>query len=169
MKTFIVRYKLFLGLLALAFSLLLFLPDIGSNSARNSLALLTEMLVIVPPVFLLLGLFDVWVPKETIMKSMGTESGLLGILLAFMLGSFAAGPLYAAFPVAAALMNKGCKFSNLLIFMGAWSTTKIPMLLFEAGSISVNYMLLRLALNIPGILIIAFLMDRMLTFSPSDN
>jgi hypothetical protein len=57
------------------------------------------------------------------------------VVLAILIGSAAAGPLYGAFPVAAVFMKKGVKFSNILIFIGAWSTTKIPMILFEVSSL----------------------------------
>ncbi len=98
--------------------------DITSNS-------LLEMTSIIPPVFILLGLLDVWVPKEIMIKYLGEHSGLSGIFISFIIGSAAAGPLYGSFPIAAILMKKGAKFSNVLIFIGAWSTTKIPMFLFR--------------------------------------
>jgi uncharacterized membrane protein YraQ (UPF0718 family) len=114
------------------------------------------MIVFLPSIFILLGLLDVWVERETMIKIMGKNSGLLGILIAYFLGSAAAGPLYAAFPVAGVLLKKGCNFFNVLIFMGAWSTTKIPLLLFESSSLGLDFMLLRLILDIPGIALIAF-------------
>lgn len=40
--------------------------------------------------------------------------------------------------------------------MGAWSTTKIPMLLFEISALGARFALLRLAISIPGIIIIAY-------------
>ena len=113
------------------------------------------MLLVIPPIFLLLGLLDVWVPRETLMKYMGEGSGLKGPAIAFALGSAAAGPLYGAFPVAALLMKKGASFTNILIFIGAWSTTKIPMLLFEMNALGVRFALARLAIDIPGIILIA--------------
>jgi hypothetical protein len=58
-------------------------------------------------------------------RFIGDKSGLLGILLAVFIGSAAAGPLYGAFLVAAVFMRKGVKFTNLLVFLGAWSTTRI--------------------------------------------
>ena len=73
-----------------------------------------------------------------------------------------AGPLYAAFPVAGMLLKKGSKFSNVLIFMGAWSTTKIPLLLFEASSMGWTFMLLRFAIDIPVIVLIAFITEKLL-------
>ena len=78
------------------------------------------MALIIPPIFVLLGLLDVWVPRDTMVKYMGEDSGLKGIILSFVIGSAAAGPLYAAFPVAAVFMRKGVKFTNVLIFIGAW-------------------------------------------------
>ena len=120
------------------------------------------MILILPPVFILLGLLDVWVPREMMVKYMGEGSGLKGVLLAFILGSAAAGPLYVVFPVAIAFMKKGVKFSNILVLIGAWSTTKIPMLMFELNSLGASFMLTRLALNIPVILIITVIMGRML-------
>ena len=121
-----------------------------------------EMLSVIPPIFILLGLLDVWVQRETMIKLMGEKSGVLGILMAFSLGSAAAGPLYAAFPIAAVLLKKGSKFSNVLIFIGAWSTTKIPMLLFEASSMGWTFMITRFVIDIPGIMLIAYITERLL-------
>ena len=89
-------------------------------------------------------------------KFMGEGSGIRGIIIAIIMGSVAAGPLYAAFPIAAMLMKKGAKLTNILIFIGAWSTTKIPMLLFEISALGARFALTRLALSIIGIMIIAY-------------
>ena len=127
------------------------------------------MLSILPPVFILLGLLDVWIKRETMIKFMGEKSGIIGVLLAFLLGSAAAGPLYAAFPVAAVLLKKGSKFSNVLIMIGAWSTTKIPLLLFEASSMGIKFMITRFILNIFGIAIIAYTVERFLSKEEIDK
>ena len=117
-----------------------------------------EILLVLPPIFVLIGLLDVWVPKETMIKHLGEESGLKGIIIAFLLGIFAAGPLYVAFPIAAVFMKKQVKFTNIIIFIGAWSTTKIPMLLFEISALGYRFALSRLFLNIFVIIIIAYFM-----------
>jgi uncharacterized membrane protein YraQ (UPF0718 family) len=164
MKKFIQRYKFFLLLIFVNIILIIYHPEIGLKSIETSSTSLIEMIIVVPPIFLLLGLFDIWVPRETIIALRGEKSGILGISLALLLGSFSAGPLYAAFPVAAVLMNKGSKFSNILLFVGAWATTKIPMLLFEASSMGWKFMLTRLIINIPGIIIMAYLVETMISF-----
>ena len=58
-------------------------------------------------------------------------------------------------------MKKGAKFSNILIFIGAWSTTKIPMLLFELTSLGASFAITRLLINIPGIIIIAYALEKL--------
>ncbi|OHD25522.1 MAG: permease [Spirochaetes bacterium GWB1_59_5] len=154
-KSLIGRYRaVIIAGLALA-ALVVFMPELGPRVGMSLLEQGRTMLLVLPPIFLLLGLLDVWVPRETLMRFMGPGSGFKGLVLSFALGSAAAGPLYGAFPVAAVLMRKGASFSNILIFIGAWSTTKIPMLLFEMNALGVRFALARLAIDIPGIIIIA--------------
>lgn len=121
-----------------------------------------EMIMILPPIFVLMGLLDVWVPKDVMSKYMGEGSGLKGILISIFIGSAAAGPLYGAFPVAAVFMKKGVKLTNIFIFIGAWSTTKIPMFLFELSSMGPKFAITRLIVNIPGIFIISYLLNYLL-------
>lgn len=102
-------------------------------------------------------------------KYMGDDSGLVGIILSILLGSAAAGPLYGAFPVAAVFMKKGVKFSNILIFIGAWSTTKIPMFLFEAASLGNVFAITRLLIDIPGIIIIAYILQKLVSKKEIEN
>lgn len=152
------RYRFFL-IAALFLSMLAMgNRELGIEAINITGYSLKEMILVIPPIFLLLGLLDVWVPKETMVKYMGEDSGLKGILLAFLIGSAAAGPLYGAFPVAAVFMKKGVKFSNVLIFIGAWSTTKIPMLLFEISALGAKFALTRLLVDIPGIILIAYVL-----------
>ncbi|SHN48535.1 permease [Desulfovibrio litoralis] len=152
------RYKFAIILLVVSIAVGFIKPQTGERIFAITKENTLEMLAIVPPIFILLGLLDVWVPKETMVKYMGQGSGIRGSLLAFILGSAAAGPLYAAFPVAGILKDKGSTLFNIFIFIGAWSTTKLPLLLFESASLGINFTLLRLLLNIVGIVVIAFLL-----------
>ena len=163
MRQLMKRYRAFLVVLVLMIVLFLVNRDLGGSSFEKAGFTIKEMLMILPPIFVLLGLLDVWVPREAMVRFMGDGSGIIGIILAMLLGSAAAGPLYGAFPVASVFMKKGVKFSNILIFLGAWSTTKIPLVLFELQSLGVRFALTRLALNIPGIHIIAWVINSLLS------
>jgi uncharacterized membrane protein YraQ (UPF0718 family) len=163
MKQFFKRYGAFLLVLAASIVAGLIFPEIGQLSLNNTVNNFKEMLSVLPPIFILLGLLDVWVDRATMMKYTGKGSGIKGVLIAFFLGSAAAGPLYAAFPVAGVMLKKGSSLFNVFIFVGAWSTTKLPLLMFEAANLGPVFMGMRLALSIVGILIIAFITDKTLT------
>ena len=162
MMKMISRYEVFL-LLALANIIIgLIMPGIGLKSLELTRANLLEMMSVIPPIFILLGLLDVWVDRSTMIRLTGNGSGLKGVLISFLMGSAAAGPLYAAFPVAGMMLKKGSSLMNVFIFIGAWSTTKIPMLTFEAASLGLPFTLTRLALSVIGILAIALISQKSL-------
>ena len=161
-KPFLKRYGAFFLLLIAGAVTGLILPDLGKAALNNTLGSFKEMLSVLPPIFILLGLLDVWVDRATMVKYTGKGSGFRGVLIAFLLGSAAAGPLYAAFPFAAVMLKKGASLTNVLIFIGAWSTTKIPLLAFEASSMGLTFMLVRLGLSLVGIPLIALVTDRVL-------
>ena len=162
MKELAKRYRVFLLLVLVNIVIGLAVPEIGLKSLDITKQNLIEMLSVIPPIFVLLGLLDVWVDRATMMKYTGKGSGIRGILIAFLLGTAAAGPLYAAFPVAGVMLKKGSSLMNVFIFIGAWSTTKIPMLTFEAASLGLAFTLTRLALSIVGIMAIAAITQRSL-------
>lgn len=162
MKPLLRRYTAVLVAMAVFVVFLVLLP-VYQGKALEILSFQTKtLLLVIPPIFVLLGLLDVWVPRERMIRFMGEGSGAKGVMLAFLLGSFAAGPLYGAFPVAAVLMKKGASFTNILIFIGAWSTTKIPMLLFENAALGTRFTLARLAIDIVGIAVIAMAIKALL-------
>jgi len=163
MKKIIKKYRAFIITIVMIAILTIINRQIGLKALSISAYSFKEMLLVIPPVFVLLGLLDVWIPRETMIKYMGEGSGVKGVFLAILIGSAAAGPLYGAFPVAAVLMKKGAKLSNILIFIGAWSTTKIPMFLFELTSLGAKFAVTRLLIDIPGIIIIAFILSKLIS------
>ena len=68
LKKLVRRYMFFLLLLLISIVLLIGSPELGRKAVSLSLDNLKEMLSIIPPIFILLGLMDVWVPKETMMR-----------------------------------------------------------------------------------------------------
>lgn len=168
-KGFIKRYKVFVLLVVVNGIIALAAPEIGIDAVNITMMNLLEMMSVIPPIFILLGLLDVWVDRATMIRFTGKGSGLKGVLIAFLIGSAAAGPLYAAFPVAGMMLKKGSSLFNVFIFIGAWSTTKIPMLTFEAANLGAAFTLLRLALSIVGILLIAAVSDKLLSHEQKDE
>jgi uncharacterized membrane protein YraQ (UPF0718 family) len=125
----------------------------------NTWDYLIELMVIIIPVTVLMGLFEVWVPKQLIPKYLGHESGWKGILLALLFGAAPSGPLYIAFPIAAMLLKNGASPLNVIILLNAWAAMKIPQLLVEANFLGTSFMLTRLALTMPVTILIGWLIQ----------
>ena len=117
------------------------------------------MIEVLPPIMLLLGLMDEWVSRESMMKYMGEDSSVLGIVLSIALAAFAAGPMYAAFPFTAVLLKKGVKFSNIIIFMNAWCVIKISTLLFEISALGYKFTFYRFLIDLVGVIVMGYLVD----------
>ena len=138
----------------------IFWPAQAAPVIRNTWDYLVEMVVILIPVAVMMGLFEVWVPKQLIGKYLGRESGWKGILLALLFGSAPTGPLYVAFPIAAMLLKKGASPLNVIILLDAWAAIKIPQLLVETKFLGPSFMLVRLSLTVPSAILMGWLIQK---------
>ena len=161
-KALIKRYIFFIVLILLTIIITIFNKEIGVKSFKIAFTSFKQMIEVVPPIMVMLGLMDVWIPRETMMKYMGDNSGIRGIFISILIGSIAAGPMYAAFPFAKVLLKKRVKFSNIIIFMNAWCVTKISTLIFEFSSLGYKFTLARLFIDIPGVIIMGYLVEALI-------
>jgi uncharacterized membrane protein YraQ (UPF0718 family) len=137
------------------------MPDKSVQSLQNSLYYVKEMLMIMPVILLLTSLITAWVPRKTIENNFGKDSGFKGSIFSFLLGSFSAGPIYAAFPVCKALLAKGAGISNIVIILSTWAVIKVPMLLNEAKFLSPKFMIIRWILTTISIFIIGYITSKL--------
>ncbi|WP_097027728.1 permease [Clostridium peptidivorans] len=163
------RYRFFLFAILTTILLTFFNKNIGLKSFTIALSSFKQMISVLPPIMIMLGLMDSWVSRETMMKYMGKNSGAVGILLSILIGSLAAGPMYAAFPFTTVLLQKGVRFSNILIFMNAWCVTKISTFLFELTALGYKFTFARLFINLPGIILMGFIIEGLLSHDELEN
>lgn len=161
LKQLIINNKFFVIVLLTYIMLSIFTPEKSVQSLQNSLYYVKEMLMIMPVILLLTSLITAWVPRKTIEKNFGKNSGMKGYIFSFLLGSFSAGPIYAAFPVCKALHAKGASISNIVIILSAWAVIKIPMLLNEAKFLSPKFMIIRWILTTISIFIMGYFTSRL--------
>lgn len=135
-----------------------FKPGLVISSNFNEFFI--EMILFIPFLFIIIGLFEVWVPKEKLEKHVGSESGIKGILIVILLAMLQAGPLYGAFPVAYILHKKGASVRNIFIYLGAFSSMKLPMLGIELGYLGIKFTILRTLISLPLFILIGYLMEK---------
>ena len=137
--TVLKRYRFFLVLLSILLLVICIDQAVGLEAIRLTGRSMLDMIVLLPPIFVLVGLLDQWVPKELLIRYMGSDSGLTGILFTLVLAMVAAGPLYIAFPIAVLLLRKGAGVRYVVFFLGAWSTVKFPVLVYEFTSFGLPF------------------------------
>ncbi len=163
--------KTFLYLLAFAlFILISFLVDFkaGESIGYNFLLFFKNMGLLLPPVFILIGLFEIWVKKETIEKHLGNDSGIKSYLFILLLSATMIGGLVVALPVAFSLLNKGAKHSVIYTFLFSSAICRIPMTFFEASFLGLKFTLIRLLVSLPLVLVVSVAMGKLLRI-PTKN
>lgn len=141
----------------------------GERVGRSSLEFLAEMAGILPAMFLLVGLFEVWVPRATIERFLGREAGWKAVPWLLLLATLQAGPLYGAFPVALGLARKGCSTRNVFIYLGAFSSLKLPLLTFEIGFLGLPFSAARVLISLPAFILVGVFVDRLVPgWTPPD-
>ena len=163
------KYRTLIISLALVVGLTIYDRSLGFDSVKTAGFQFVEMLKIVPPIFLLIGLLDVWVPRETMMKYMGKDSGVKGILISFFMGTLTAGPLIAAFPVAMVMLKKGARYANVLFFLMIWASSKLPILFYQTTTLGLTYTIVTNVTLIVVYLVGSLLFERMLSKDDLDK
>ncbi len=126
-------------------------PGLGIGS--NFFDFFIMMLRILPCAFILIGLFEVWVKRETIERHLGRESGIMSHIWMVLLAGTTVGGLYVAFPVAGSLYRKGARLSVIFTYVGAAGICRIPMTLFEISFLGAPFSLTRLLVSIPLVIL----------------
>lgn len=153
-----IKENLFLVIVAMAYIIMFIAkPAMGIESVKSSGYYIKEMLMIMPVIFILTALLDMWVPKEKIMQYLGKDAKAKGIFFSFLVGSISAGPVYAAFPMCVMLHKKGASIRNIVIILSSWAVIKVPMLLNEAKFLGLKFMAIRWVLTVIAIIIFSWL------------
>lgn len=153
-------YLIFGAILAVGFFLLLIFPEKKEVAAATAWSYFVEMMVILPAVMVIMGLFSVFISTEQVVKYLGKASGVKGPLLAIFFGALPTGPLYIAFPLASALIKKGARISNVVVFISAWACIKIPQELVELQFLGFKFMGTRLLLTIFFVILMGLLIEQ---------
>lgn len=118
-------------------------PSSAVQAGRVGLKSFRGMATTFVAVFGLVGLFEVYIPADLIARWMGQTAGVLSLLMGGLLGSVAAGPPAAAFPIARTLLDGGAWMPAVAAFIVSWVLVGFVSLPFEAKVFGVRFALLR--------------------------
>jgi len=153
------------GLVVLAnFIILSYIADFatGKEVAQNLWHFIFSMIKIFPCAFILIGLFEVWIKKETVEKHLGHGSSPVSYVWALVLAATTVGGLFVGFPVAYTLFKKGARLSVIFTYIGAAAVCRVPMTIFEASYMGIKFSIIRFTVSLPLIVLTSILLERIL-------
>ena len=133
-------------------------PTAAARAAVLSVQTFVGLIVTLLTVFLFVGLFQVWINDEFIVRHLGEESGFMGLALGAGFGTVLHGPLIGVFPLLRTLLSKGAKVGVVVAIVSTWAI-KLPMLPLEIRLFGWKFALLRNGLLFVSAFVMAPLME----------
>ena len=137
--------------------------DPGLRTASHFWDFVMGMIYVFPCAFILIGLFEVWVKKETVQRHMGAGSSWRGYVWALLLAATTVGGLFVGFPIAYTLHTKGAKLATVFTYIGAAAICRVPMSLFEAFYLGGTFTLVRFVVSLPLLILSSMWLGHWLT------
>jgi len=112
---------------------------------HSSLRMIIEILPLLIFAFIVAGMVRVLMPHEFLLRWVGEESGLRGILFGTVAGGLMPGGPYVSLPLAAGFLRAGASVGTMVAFLTGWSLWAIARLPLEVGIMGWRFTLARLS------------------------
>lgn len=132
-------------------------------SLKRAWKMFTNVLPQFTAILMLVGFLLAMVTPETIQRIIGAKSGLMGILIASLLGAVALVPVLIVFPVAAELLNNGAGIAQIAVFISTLTMVGFVTLPMEVKYLGKKVALLRNGLAYLFAFATAFIIEVVLT------
>jgi uncharacterized membrane protein YraQ (UPF0718 family) len=124
-------------------------PEAANKGLNATGALILEIIPRMIAAFTLAGLFQAIVPEEIIVKWMGQESGMRGLLIGMTLGSVTPGGPMTHFPIIASLFKVGVSIGPLVAYLTAWSLFGLQrIIMWEIPFLGAQVVAIRVAISL---------------------
>lgn len=134
----------------------------GVAMGRNFVLFARDMVLILPPAFILIGLFDAWAKRETIERHLGETANWRAYVWSILLAATTVGGTFVAFPVANTLYHKGARYSMVMTYVTSASLVMIPMSIMEAAILGPLFTALRILVSLPLVVMGSLLIEKLL-------
>jgi len=91
---------------------------------------LLSVLPLLVGAFLVAGMIQVLVPRDLVLRFLGEEARLKGIILGSVAGALVPGGPYVYYPIAVSFLRSGASMGTIIAFIAAknlWSVSRLPM------------------------------------------
>ncbi|MFQ6069938.1 MAG: permease [Candidatus Aminicenantales bacterium] len=133
----------FLAIILLAFG---YMKGQGINlpTIKKSLGNTVEIVPLIIFAFIIAGMIQNLLPREILVKWLGAESGLKGLLIGTFAGGLTLGGPYVSLPVAVGLFRAGAGIGTMVAFLTGWSLWGIGRIPMEIAILGWKLWLIRI-------------------------
>ena len=110
---------------------------------RRAVNMMISILPLLCCAFIVAGMVEQLLPRATIARWVGGESGLRGILIGTVAGALAPGGPFVSLPIVAGLLHSGAGVGTTVAFLTGWSLWAVARLPMEVGILGWKFTLIR--------------------------
>lgn len=111
---------------------------------ESAFRMTVEILPLLIFAFIVAGMAQVLLPREIILKWVGDESGVRGILIGSVAGGLTPGGPFVSLPIVAGLLRSGAGMGTMVAFLTGWSLWAVSRLPMEVGILGWKFTLIRI-------------------------
>ena len=127
-------------LLVLGYTLDCSIPARGLKTGFDFLIKIFPILLLA---FTIVGMMQVLIPQELVLKWVGEGSGLKGIFIGSAAGALTPGGPFVCFPIAASIYQSGAGIGTIVAYIAGWGLLSLTRLPFEITFLGVKFVAIR--------------------------
>lgn len=119
-----------IGVLAVALVLAGYYRGEHVDGLKQAMFMAMQILPLLIFAFIIAGMVRVLLPHDIILKWIGDESGIKGILIGAIAGAVIPGGPYVSMPIVVGLLRSGASMGTMVAYMTGWSLwafSRLPM------------------------------------------
>ncbi len=132
------------------------------EGVKKGMKMLLDILPSFLVVIILVSIFLYILPKEVLIKYLGAKSGVIGMIIAAIIGSIALIPGFIAYPLGAILLKSGVTYEVLSIFITTLMMVGVLTLPVEIKYFGARVAILRNLLSFIGAIVVGIIMGLIL-------
>jgi len=117
--------------------------DLPLSGIKTGGKMLWDVLPILVFAFIIAGMVQVLIPREFIIKHLGAEAGLKGIMIGCLAGALTPGGPFVSFPIVASIWKAGAGIGTVVAYVTAWSLWAVGRLPYEISLVGPKFALIR--------------------------
>ena len=154
---------LFYATIILYSAIFLINPERAGRALTTAAITFSSVLLLIIAVFCLVGLLQIWISRDLIVRLLGREGGVKSLIIAALCGTLLIGPAYIIFPLLMEIQKRGARWAVITIVLTSYAV-KLQMIPVEVGFLgwpfTLGRALVTIALAIPTGLLVEAMMEK---------